>query len=126
MKPLMLGTYMTGGWFSHSSGGQKSEIEAWTGLVPSEAVVENLPVMLSWLLMASGVPYLWMAFFLCLYTVFSPCGSALCVHIAPLYKDAKSYRIRVHSNELISLCRGSIRSYCWERLTAKGEAGSRG
>ena len=31
--------------FSHSSEGQKSEIKAWTGVVPSKAVVENLPVI---------------------------------------------------------------------------------
>ena len=77
---------MTEERFSHSSGGQKSEIKAWTGLVPSEAVVENLPVMLSWLLMASGVPYLWMVFFLCLHC-FPSMWVCLCVHISPFYKD---------------------------------------
>ena len=37
--------------------------------------MENLPLTLSWLLMASGIPYLWMAFFLCLLIVFPLCGS---------------------------------------------------
>ena len=109
-------------WISHSSGGWKSEIRVWAGLVPSEAMREDL---LQASPRASGA-LLAIRGFCCItltsVSLFAWTSLCVCVSKFPLFIRTQPYCVKIHPSDLI-LTRSSTKTLFLSKVMFWGPGG---